>query len=75
MLFVAGQLNFCQEGDQIHIGKEVIDRIKNIGKSELEIIEAQREDIISENDIVRVDDDFGRDYKTSKYQQTVLDVL
>jgi mannose-6-phosphate isomerase len=47
-------------GDCIRIGKEVLHRIENVGKEMLVFIEVQRGEYFGEDDIVRVEDDYGR---------------
>jgi len=49
-----------ERGDDIYIPCNTIHRIANNGKDDLFIIEVQSGDIISENDIVRINDDYGR---------------
>jgi mannose-1-phosphate guanylyltransferase/mannose-6-phosphate isomerase len=43
-----------------YIPVRVVHRLKNIGTTPLRLIEVQTGDLISEEDIVRVEDDFGR---------------
>jgi mannose-1-phosphate guanylyltransferase/mannose-6-phosphate isomerase len=47
-------------GETIFIPKEYIHRLENPGDDVLEIIEVQMGDCLSEDDIVRLSDDFGR---------------
>ncbi|HPU28788.1 MAG TPA: phosphomannose isomerase type II C-terminal cupin domain [Syntrophorhabdaceae bacterium] len=47
-------------GDCIKIPKESFHRIKNIGDVELVFIEVQRGEYFGEDDIVRIEDDYGR---------------
>ena len=47
-------------GVSLVISKEEIHRIENTGDEDLEIIEIQIGDYLSEDDIVRIEDDFGR---------------
>lgn len=52
-------------GDKIHVPQKVQHRIANPTSNEtLEIVEVQIGDYIEEDDIVRVEDDFGRADKT-----------
>lgn len=44
----------------IFVGKNQIHRLENIGDTKLIIIEVQRGELLSEDDIVRYEDDFGR---------------
>ena len=43
-----------------YIPVRVVHRLENIGTTPLRLIEVQTGDLISEEDIVRVEDDFGR---------------
>jgi mannose-6-phosphate isomerase len=47
-------------GDSIFIEKKAAHRIGNFGKESLIIIEIQRGDYFGEDDIIRLQDDFGR---------------
>ncbi len=47
-------------GNCINIGKESLHRIENTGKETLIFIEVQRGEYFGEDDIVRVEDDYGR---------------
>ena len=47
-------------GDVISIPKQVIHRIQNPGSHELVFIEIQSGDILDENDITRLEDEYGR---------------
>jgi mannose-6-phosphate isomerase len=49
-----------KSGDCINIKKESLHRIENIGHEALVFIEVQRGEYFGEDDIVRVEDDFGR---------------
>lgn len=48
------------EGSFVEISKSQIHRIQNIGKTPLIIIEVQLGDELDEQDIIRIEDDFGR---------------
>jgi len=50
-----------EKGDMISIPKRALHRIENIGNENLEIIETQLGDYLGEDDIERVEDDFGRE--------------
>jgi mannose-6-phosphate isomerase-like protein (cupin superfamily) len=51
-------------GDKIHIPLGSIHRLKNIGQKDLVIHEIQKGELLSEEDIIRYEDDYGRvDYK------------
>jgi len=47
-------------GQSIDIGKETPHRIKNTGLHDLVFIEVQTGDYFGEDDIIRIEDDFGR---------------
>ena len=47
-------------GDSIFIEKQAAHRIGNFGDEDVEFIEIQRGDYFGEDDIVRLQDDFGR---------------
>lgn len=51
-------------GDEINIPIGAIHRVNNIGQKDLVIHEIQRGELLSEEDIIRYEDDYGRvDYK------------
>lgn len=47
-------------GGSVDIPKAALHRVENIGKSDLSFIEVQRGDYFGEDDIERIEDDFGR---------------
>ena len=47
-------------GDSVDIPKRVLHRIENTGREDLVFIEVQRGDYFGEDDIERIEDDFGR---------------
>lgn len=49
----------------LYIAKNQKHRVENIGDTDLIIIETQRGDLLSEDDIIRFEDDFGRAPKKS----------
>ena len=52
------------DNDKIHIPLGSIHRVKNIGQQDLVIHEIQKGELLSEEDIIRYEDDYGRvDYK------------
>lgn len=57
-----GELHSLTSGETIHIPKESLHRVsnKNGNADDLIFIEIQRGDYFGEDDIVRVDDDYGR---------------
>jgi mannose-6-phosphate isomerase-like protein (cupin superfamily) len=57
---IDGREYLLKPGDCINIEKEALHRIENIGKELLVFIEVQRGEYFGEDDIVRVEDDYGR---------------
>jgi len=55
-----GQDHLLGEGACISIGREALHRIENVGSDLLVFIEVQRGEYFGEDDIVRMEDDFGR---------------
>ena len=51
---------FLKEKEHIYIPKNTIHRIENIGKEELIFIEIQLGENLKEDDIIRLEDDYGR---------------
>ena len=51
---------FLKEKEHIYIPKDTIHRIENIGKEELIFIEIQLGEDLKEEDIIRLEDDYGR---------------
>ena len=47
-------------GDSLDIPMGTVHRVQNLGTSPLVIIEVQRGDYFGEDDIERIEDDFGR---------------
>lgn len=48
------------EGSSVDIGFEITHRIVNSGNEDLVLIEVQKGDYFGEDDIIRLEDDFGR---------------
>lgn len=48
------------ENETVHIPREVTHRIENVGAAPLVFVEVQCGDYFGEDDIVRLEDDFGR---------------
>jgi mannose-6-phosphate isomerase-like protein (cupin superfamily) len=48
------------EGESVDISREAAHRIENIGGSQLAFVEIQKGDYFGEDDIVRLEDDYGR---------------
>lgn len=51
------------ENESVYVPKSTLHRLENPGKVPLEIIEVQNGEYVGEDDIVRVDDIYGRDTK------------
>jgi mannose-1-phosphate guanylyltransferase/mannose-6-phosphate isomerase len=51
------------ENESVYVPKSTLHRLENPGKVPLEIIEVQNGEYVGEDDIVRVDDLYGRDRK------------
>ncbi|MDR1731504.1 MAG: mannose-1-phosphate guanylyltransferase/mannose-6-phosphate isomerase [Synergistaceae bacterium] len=54
------EVRFIHEGESVFIPKNVLHRLENPGKIELEIVEIQGGEYLGEDDIVRVEDDYRR---------------
>ena len=52
--------HYLKEKEHIYIPKNTIHRIENIGKEELIFIEIQLGENLKEEDIIRLEDDYGR---------------
>lgn len=48
------------ENETVHIAREVTHRIENVGAAPLVFVEVQCGDYLGEDDIVRLEDDYGR---------------
>jgi mannose-6-phosphate isomerase len=55
-----GEISKLSSGDSISIGVGQLHRISNIGKTEVIFIEVQTGTYFGEDDIERIEDDFGR---------------
>ena len=51
---------YLKEKEHIYVPKNTIHRIENIGKEELIFIEIQLGKDLKEDDIIRLEDDYGR---------------
>ena len=51
---------YLKEKEYVHIPKNALHRIENIGKKELIFIEIQLGEDLKEEDIIRIEDDYGR---------------
>ncbi len=57
---IGDELKFVHENESIYIPKSTLHRLENPGKVPLEIIEVQNGEYVEEDDIIRVDDIYGR---------------
>ncbi|HXX53850.1 MAG TPA: mannose-1-phosphate guanylyltransferase/mannose-6-phosphate isomerase [Thermodesulfovibrionales bacterium] len=57
---IGEQIKFVHENESIYIPKSTLHRLENPGKVPLEIIEVQNGEYVEEDDIVRLDDKYGR---------------
>lgn len=57
---VDGKSKNLTTGDNVHIPQGATHRISNHGISNLTVIEIQQGEILDENDIIRIEDDYGR---------------
>lgn len=57
---IDGRDCYLKAGECIRIPKEASHRIENIGDKELIFIEVQRGGYFGEDDIIRIEDDYGR---------------
>jgi len=55
-----------KEGESVDIPKGSAHRIENIGKETLIFIEVQRGENFSEEDVIRIEDDYGRVHPQSE---------
>ena len=60
MVTLDGKDIAVQPGDAIDVGRRAAHRIQNTGDHPLVFIEVQHGDSFAEDDIVRMDDDYGR---------------
>ena len=60
LITIENQQIYCEPGSTFFIEKKKKHRVENIGSENLEIIEIQMGDNISEGDIVRIEDSYGR---------------
>ena len=58
---VDGSVRELKVAEQVHIPKGAVHRLENLTSEPLEIIEVQYGDYLGEDDIVRVEDIYGRD--------------
>ncbi len=60
MVTLDGKEIILRQGESVDIPLEAAHRIENIGVTQLTFIEVQRGDYFGEDDIVRLEDDYGR---------------
>lgn len=59
-VIVGEDTHYVHENESIYIPKSTLHRLENPGKIQLEIIEVQNGEYLSEDDIIRMKDDYGR---------------
>ncbi len=52
---------YLHENESVYVPKSVLHRIENVGRIPLEIVEVQTGEYVEEDDIIRLDDDWGRE--------------
>ncbi len=57
---IGDDIKFVHENESVYIPKSTIHRLENPGRVELEMIEVQNGEYVEEDDIIRVDDKYGR---------------
>lgn len=60
-VMVDGKEMFVHENESVFVPKSTLHRLENVGKIPLEIVEIQTGEYVEEDDIIRVEDDWGRD--------------
>lgn len=63
---IGDEIKFAHENESIYIPKSTLHRLENPGKVPLEIIEVQNGEYVEEDDIVRLDDKYGRGLPSGK---------
>lgn len=63
---IGEEIKFIHENESIYIPKSTFHRLENPGKVPLEIIEVQNGEYVDEDDIVRLDDKYGRQRPEAK---------
>ncbi|MCL5023591.1 MAG: mannose-1-phosphate guanylyltransferase/mannose-6-phosphate isomerase [Nitrospirae bacterium] len=58
---IGEEIKFVHENESIYIPKSTLHRLENPGKVPLEIIEVQNGEYVEEDDILRLDDSYGRE--------------
>lgn len=59
-LIIGDKEMYIHENESVFVPKSTLHRLKNLGKIPLEIIGVQNREYLEEDDIVRVDDQYGR---------------
>jgi mannose-6-phosphate isomerase len=57
---IEGELIDLEQGDRIRIARTAVHRVANAGSADLVLIEVQHGDVLSESDIERLEDSYGR---------------
>ncbi len=57
---INGREHVVREGESIFVPKAALHRLENPGKIDLEIVEIQQGEYLHEDDIIRVEDEYGR---------------
>lgn len=60
-VMVDGKEMFVHENESVFVPKSTLHRLENVGKIPLEIVEIQTGEYVEEDDIISVEDDWGRD--------------
>ncbi|MEK6558675.1 MAG: phosphomannose isomerase type II C-terminal cupin domain [Planctomycetota bacterium] len=60
LVTIDGKEILLKPGESINIPREVLHRIANQGQSSLVFVEIQRGSYLGEDDIIRLEDDYGR---------------
>ena len=60
LVTIDGKEILLKSGESINIPREVLHRIANQGQSSLVFVEIQRGSYLGEDDIIRLEDDYGR---------------
>ena len=58
---IGGKTHYLHNNESTYVPLSTTHRIENPGKLPLHIIEVQNGEYVKEDDIIRFDDDFGRD--------------
>ncbi|MNL76980.1 Alginate biosynthesis protein AlgA [compost metagenome] len=57
---MAGETRLLHENESVYIPQGTVHRLHNPGKIPLELIEVQTGSYLAEDDIIRIEDEFGR---------------